>query len=130
MPRGPEAPQFPRPETQPQRQAEQGERQETRESVTGVGTGDTQPAVVPQAVLPQVPAAPTLPGASAQNVTDDTPLVAADEDLIETEWVNKAKKIVNETKSDPYLQEREVSRLQANYLQKRYGKEVKLPKDE
>lgn len=130
MPRGPEVPQFPRPEAQPQRRVEYGERQETRERVTDAGAGDAVAPAAPQAALPQTPLAPTLSGMPTQDAVDDTPLVAADEDLIEMEWVNKAKKIVNETKSDPYLQEREISRLQASYLQKRYGKEVKIPKDE
>jgi hypothetical protein len=49
--------------------------------------------------------------------------------LIEKEWVEKAKKVVLETKHDPYLQGQEVSKLQADYLQKRYGKTVRLPSD-
>ena len=49
--------------------------------------------------------------------------------LIEKEWVEKAKKVIAETRHDPHLQEREVSKLQADYLQKRYGKSVKLPSD-
>lgn len=57
---------------------------------------------------------------------DDNPLVANDDDIIEKEWVNKAKQIVKNTKSDPYTQEREVSKLQADYLKKRYGKDVKV----
>lgn len=61
---------------------------------------------------------------------DDAPLVAADDELIEKEWVDKAKKIVAKTKDNPYQQEKEVSRLQADYLKKRYGKEVKLRSDE
>jgi Txe/YoeB family toxin of Txe-Axe toxin-antitoxin module len=55
-----------------------------------------------------------------------TPLTANDDDLIEKEWVQKAKQIVASTKNDPYRQEQEVSKLQADYLQKRYGKEIKL----
>lgn len=54
----------------------------------------------------------------------DTPLIAADEDLIEKEWVDRAKKIVEETKDDPYRREQEVGKLQADYLRKRYGKEL------
>ncbi len=60
-------------------------------------------------------------------MADDNPVVAADEDLIEKEWVEKAKKVIAETKHDPYLQEQAVSRLQADYLQKRYNKTVKVP---
>ena len=61
---------------------------------------------------------------SVSPVVDDTPAVAGDDDLIEKEWVDKAKKIIAETKDDPYRREREVSRLQADYLQKRYSKTI------
>ena len=72
-----------------------------------------------------MPAAPpVLPAAD-----DTNPPAAADEDLIEKEWVEKAKKVVAETKHDPYLQGQEVSKLQADYLKKRYGKTVNLPTD-
>lgn len=57
-------------------------------------------------------------------LADDTPSVAGDDDLIEKEWVDKAKKIIAETKDDPYRREREVGRLQADYLQKRYNKTI------
>lgn len=67
-------------------------------------------------------------------VTDDTtsddqsalatPAVAADEDLIEKEWVDRAKKIVADTREDPYSQENAVSKLQKDYLKKRYGREL------
>ncbi|NCU38450.1 hypothetical protein EOL96_05340 [Candidatus Saccharibacteria bacterium] len=60
--------------------------------------------------------------ASASN--DDTPLVAADEDLIEQEWVEKAKNIITSTRDDPYRREQEVKRLQIDYIKKRYGKSI------
>jgi len=57
---------------------------------------------------------------------DDTasPSIAADDDLIEKEWVDKAKDIVAKTRDDPYKREREVGRLQSDYLKKRYGKDL------
>lgn len=62
----------------------------------------------------------------ATNTTySDVPALAADDDLIEKEWVEKAKKIISDTKDDPYKQEEAVSRLQVNYLKKRYGREIK-----
>jgi hypothetical protein len=67
---------------------------------------------------------PTLNTPAVKPVVNDTPIVAADEDLIEKEWVDKAKKIVEETKDDPYRREQEVGKLQADYLRKRYGKEL------
>lgn len=87
--------------------------------------------VSPQAVLPPPiatpPALPPPPVSSpASNTTDDSamPLTAGDDDLIEKEWVEKAKKIVASTKGDPYRREQEVGRLQEDYLRKRYGKEL------
>jgi hypothetical protein len=76
----------------------------------------------------------TLPPPQPSDDTTDapivdpiTPTIANDDDIIEKEWVNKSKKIVTATKGDPYQREQEVSKLQAQYIQKRYGKEVKLP---
>ena len=53
-----------------------------------------------------------------------TPLVAADEDLIEKEWVDKAKQIIEQTRDDPHTRTQKVNELQRDYLQKRYGKVV------
>lgn len=52
------------------------------------------------------------------------PTVAADEDLIEKEWVDKAKKIVADTQNDPHQREEAVNQLQRDYLKKRYGREM------
>ncbi len=57
-------------------------------------------------------------------ISNDTPLVAGDDDLIEKEWVEKAKKIVSETHDDPYAQDEAVSKLQADYIDKRYGRKL------
>ncbi len=53
-----------------------------------------------------------------------SPLVANDDDLIEKEWVDRAKKIVSDTKEDPYKREAAVSELQKDYQKKRYGREL------
>jgi hypothetical protein len=52
------------------------------------------------------------------------PITAGDDDLIEKEWVDRAKKIVSETRNDPYQQESAVSELQKDYRKKRYGREL------
>lgn len=96
------------------------------ESNNGAGRGDTPPpAVAPARPLPpiQPPASPASP---TTDVADDNPAVAGDDDLIEKEWVDKAKQIISETKDDPYAQEKAVSKLQADYLKKRYGRAVGL----
>lgn len=63
------------------------------------------------------------------DATSNAPIIAGDEDVIEKEWVDKAKVIVANTKNDPYAQGREISKLQADYLKKRYGKEIKVPSE-
>ena len=73
---------------------------------------------------------PTLIGDDAavvDNTTlqnDTTPLTANDDDLIEKEWVDRAKKIITDTKEDPYRREEAVSKLQKEYQEKRYGREL------
>jgi hypothetical protein len=88
----------------------------------------TPAAVNAMPTLPpiQVTAAPavSVDDSVATPVVDDTPIAANDDDLIEKEWVDKAKKIILQTKDDPYRREQEVSKLQADYLRKRYGKEL------
>jgi hypothetical protein len=102
---------------------------ETHEAATQPAGG---PAPVP--ALPPTPSLPPLqqaqPQGGGQLAQDTNPLVASDEDVIEKEWVDKAKKIVAQTKSDPYTQEKEVSKLQADYIKKRYGKEIKLSSEQ
>lgn len=84
------------------------------------------PAAGPAVVVPTlpVPPGPVVTDDTTTTASSDTPLVAADEDVIEKEWVDKAKQIINATKDDPYRREYEVSRLQADYLEKRYGKKL------
>ena len=81
--------------------------------------------------LPDVPAAtPALPvqddnvGSPVSSPKTST-LPAADKDLIEKQWVQKAKEIVADTKSDPYKQKSEMSKAKADYIQKRFKKVIK-----
>lgn len=84
--------------------------------------------VAPQATLP-APLPVPVTSAPEPLQPSGNPLVAADEDLIEKEWVQKAKNIVAETRTDPYQQEKAVGKLQADYMKKRYGKEIKIASD-
>lgn len=71
------------------------------------------------------PVAPVVQVPPPQQPTPTaTPLVAADEDLIEKEWVDKAKEIIEQTRDDPHARTQKVNELQRDYLQKRYGKVV------
>ena len=54
------------------------------------------------------------------------PMEASDVDLIEKEWVHHLKHIVEQTLGNPYRQQLEISHAKADYLKKRYGKEIKV----
>lgn len=54
------------------------------------------------------------------------PQIADDTDLIEKEWVEKAKEIVFQTSQDPHLQNKEMNKVKVEYLKKRYNKDLKL----
>ncbi len=72
---------------------------------------------------PQV--APTTNGSPAAAM----PQIADDADLIEKEWILKAKEIVARTKNDPYAQNKEVELMKADYMKKRYNKDIKITED-
>jgi len=60
---------------------------------------------------------------SNSTVIVNGPAIAADEDLIEKEWVERAKKVIADTQNDPHGREKAVSQLQQDYRTKRYGGE-------
>ena len=64
------------------------------------------------------------PVASTQS--NDQDLEAGDVDLIEKAWVEKAKDIVRRTQGDPYNQNKELSKIKAEYIKKRYDRDVKV----
>lgn len=68
-----------------------------------------------------VPAGQTMPVGSALVSVPDA---AADTDLIEKEWVDKAKQIVEHTAEDPFTQQQELSKMKVDYMKKRYNKDV------
>jgi Txe/YoeB family toxin of Txe-Axe toxin-antitoxin module len=75
--------------------------------------------------MPMMPPAPPLPLVQGtQQAVTDSPVVAADEDVIEKEWVDKAKKIILQTKDDPFERTNKVNELQRDYLKKRYNKDL------
>ena len=81
--------------------------------------GGNQPVVSMQ-TPPAVPR-PTQPVADAATAH----IAAHDVDLIEKEWVQKAKAIVAHTTGDPYTQNKEINKIKADYIKKRYNKDIK-----
>jgi hypothetical protein len=73
-----------------------------------------------------VPMTPVAVPPTGTSIPAAVPQIADDVDLIEKEWVDKAKEIVAATRQDPYQQNKELNRFRADYIQKRYNKVIKL----
>lgn len=100
------------------------ERSAETDRLRAVDQAPAMPAPPPVLPMPTQPQVVPMPAPAAPVSDDDNPVLAGDDDLIEKEWVDKAKKIVAETRNEPYKLAQEVSKLQADYLSKRYGKEI------
>jgi len=84
----------------------------------------TAPTTIPLPVPPLVSMAPPN---DVSVTTQSSSLVASDDgDLIEKEWVDKAKQIVEHNREDPYKQSEELTVFKADYMKKRYGKTIKV----
>lgn len=66
-----------------------------------------------------------LGGAASSIVMIDVPEVAGDIDLIEKEWVKKAKDIVMSTQGDPFRQNKQINEMKVDYIKKRYDKTIR-----
>ncbi len=93
----------------------------------------TAPPVPPAVPAPPPPVPPVPPGPPVQADPSQPvpppppapPPAAADRDVIEKEWVDKAEQVVEKTTGDPHAEEEAVEDLQIDYLKKRYGVDVK-----
>ena len=64
--------------------------------------------------------------------TKDIPIPseAEDSDLIEKEWVERAKEIVEHTRHDPREQQKALSLMKADYMKKRYNRDIKVSEED
>lgn len=99
------------------------ERREQTAELQAAAAGAAQ-SNAPQQVQPIAPPPQAAPVAPPPSVHTGAPLVAEDADLIEKEWVDRAKKILQETKDDPFARTNRVNELQRDYLKKRYNKDL------
>jgi len=99
--------------------------------------GGWQPAAqspIPSGDVAQsAPNSHSLPGSNGlspqSGLTYPVPLQANDSDLVEGEWVDAAKRIMDTYKSDPYNKNRALTFLRADYIKKRYNKDIKIPEN-
>ena len=71
---------------------------------------------ISQAILPAVQQS------SSNSPVAVAPATARDIDLMEDEWVKDLKKMIVETKGDPYAREVRFKEMQIDYLKKRYNR--------
>lgn len=126
-------PQFELPPQQAPEQASESEqvieRQRPARQEAGVGKKAPQPgstATPDDAVAPVITDfsdEPTKPIKPVSPATSD--LTAADADLIEKQWIDRAKTVAAKTRDDPHLQKSEMSKVKADYIQKRFHKTIK-----
>lgn len=124
--RSPEAlPTVPSPESHPDFPLPSPERGNSSSERAPEQSNAAQASLGAQPIPVSLPIPVPIQDDPAQDVpVDDSPAVAADEDLIEKEWVDKAKQIISQTRDDPAEREKQVGRLQADYLKKRYGRSL------
>jgi hypothetical protein len=86
------------------------------------------PILAGQMAAPLAGPLPATPTPSDVSTTTNivVPAAADDSDLIEKEWVTKAKQIIEKTRDDPYQQSQELTHFKSDYLQKRYNKSIKM----
>jgi len=126
----PQSPDFELP-AQPEKQPQTGEIQSDnaleRANPSESAAGKQQPPPAP------VPATQALPADQTQVGDDDSAAPPAHQisndharegDIIEKVWINKAKAIIAQTQDDPFIQKSEMSRVKADYIQKRFNKTI------
>jgi hypothetical protein len=67
-----------------------------------------------------------IPSMSLNGLSAASPLLADDNDVIEDEWIDIAKRIIKEYRADPYTLSRALISLRAEYMKKRYNKDIKV----
>lgn len=125
------SPELPLPMPSPEQGVSSSEAPGGIEAKTGSSDSASQgPTTAMPTVDPSQFATAAQPG--TKSTTDDQASDAAgadDADVIEKEWVTKAKAIVNSTRSNPNQQSSELSKFKAEYIKKRFDKEVKTVKE-
>ncbi|HSW78939.1 MAG TPA: hypothetical protein VLF88_02915 [Candidatus Babeliales bacterium] len=93
-----------------------------------VGKRPSEPALpaIPQDIpVVDEPVIAAPPQDVAAPAPTDPHSPASDSDHIEPTWINKVKSVAAHTHDDPFLQKSEMSKVKAEYIQKRFNKTIK-----
>jgi hypothetical protein len=114
----------------PSQEAEPGQEKTSEAPVARPEQAGNQPQPALPAIPDDIPAVdqPVI-AVPPQDITTPIPTdpnaVAADTERIEREWVDKVKNVVAKTREDPFLQKDQMSKVKAEYIQKRFNKTIK-----
>jgi hypothetical protein len=50
--------------------------------------------------------------------------------VLDEEWIEKARTIVEKTRNDPYIQSREINRIRAQFMKAQYNRTIKTVEDQ
>lgn len=89
-------------------------------------TVNTSSVVDEPSILPQSLSVPADQGTAV--ALSDQAVGGAEEEreVIEKQWVQRAKEVIARNKDNPYKQKREVSRVKAEYMKARFNKVLKV----
>ena len=92
------------------------------------GRSRQTPQFTPPTVAQTLQVTQDQPDEVSQNSQSSKPstgdLAATDSDRIEKQWVERAKSIVVQNQDDPYTQKKQMSRIKADYIKKRFDKTI------
>lgn len=120
----------PLPSTQPQEYSEPVAIPLPPAPATAVGqpAQNAQPLLGEESVQPIQNAQALRTNDVVDTTKSITEKIVNDQDLIEKEYVEKAKKIVNANRDDPYKQSQALTEFRSEYMQKEYNKSIKTDK--
>jgi hypothetical protein len=96
----------------------------SREVLPAPSFGTNDPAALTNIPSDQQTAQPVV---TSGQPTTATPVVVADDvDVMEKEWVERAKKVIAMTSHDPYTESKEIAKLKASYMKQRFKKDIPL----
>lgn len=117
--------QAPQPEVDGLERAQEKSREAPPSQESSAGNQASAPPIAIPVSLPvsEPPAALTQ---SDDHATAATPAAPVNNpDRIERQWIDQVKSVVAETRSDPYKQKHEMSKVKASYIKKRFNKVIK-----
>lgn len=118
-----EAP-LPLPAEGQERQTERTLEQQTGQETAPAKQTPQFPTPAPVAPPAAQQTQATQADSSSKQAASTSGIVADDVDLIEKQWVERAKNIIAQTQDDPRKQKDEISKVKVEYIKKRFNKTI------